>query len=49
MLEMLNMAEARPVATPLTGHFMLPSSQCPNSQEEEAKMYPVPYASAVDR
>ena len=30
MLEKFNMAEARSVTTPLTDHFRLSSSQCPN-------------------
>ena len=34
--------QLRSVTTPLTGHFRLSSSQCPNSQEEEDKMSRVP-------
>jgi len=41
------MAEARPVTTPLAGHFKLFSKQCPQSSEEEEEMSRVPYASAV--
>jgi len=39
------MTEARPVTTPLTGHFKLSSKQCLQSPEEE--MSRVPYASAM--
>jgi len=31
MLKRFNIAEARPVTTPLVDHFMLSSSQCPYS------------------
>ena len=41
------MAEARPVTTPLAGHFKLSSKQCPQSPKEEEKISQVPYASAV--
>ena len=41
------MAEERLVTTPLTGHFKLSFSQCPNSQGEEDETFRVPYASVV--
>jgi len=41
------MAEARPITTPLVGHFKLSSKQCPQSPEEE-EMSRVPYASAIE-
>src|SRR3954465_2434979 len=41
------MTEARPVTTPLAGHFRLSSEQCPQSPGEEDEMSRVPYASAV--
>ena len=48
MLEKFNMAEARPLTTPLTVHFKLSSKQCPQSPEEDEEMSRVLYASAVD-
>jgi len=42
-----NMAEARPVTTPLAGHFRLSSNQCPNLQEDKDEMSRVPYASVM--
>jgi hypothetical protein len=47
VLERFNMKEARPVSTPLAGHFKLSSEQCPKSPEEKEEMSRVPYASAV--
>ena len=41
------MADARPVTTPLAGHFKLSSKQCPQSPVIEEEMSRVPYASAV--
>ena len=46
VLERFNMTEARPITTPLAGHFKLSFKQCPQSPEEEA-MSRVSYASAV--
>ena len=46
VLKRFNIAEARPVITPLAGPFKLSSKQC--SQSPEEKMSRVPYASAVD-
>ena len=47
MLERFNMAEVRPVTTPLAGHFKLFSKQYPQSSEEEEEMSRAPYVSAV--
>src|SRR3954465_3075021 len=47
VLERFNMTEARPVTTPLAGHFRFSSEQCPQSPGEEDEMSRVPYASAV--
>ena len=47
VLKRFNMEEARPVTTPLVGHFKLSSRQCPQSPEEEEELSRVPYASAV--
>jgi len=38
VLERFNMKKARPVITPLAGHFKLSSKQCPQSPEEEEEM-----------
>ena len=46
VLERFNMAEARPVTTPLTGHFKLSSKQCSQSPGEE-EMSRIPYGSTV--
>jgi len=44
MLEKFNMAEVRPVTTPLAGHFRLSSTLYPNSQEKKIEISRVPYA-----
>ena len=41
------MSNAKPVGSPLVGHFKLCSKQSPSSNEEKEKMQKVPYASAV--
>ena len=41
------MAGARPVTTPLAGHFKLSFKQCLQSPVKEEEMSQVPYASAV--
>jgi len=41
------MTEARPVTTPLAGHFKLSSKQCPQSLKEEEEMSRVLYVSVV--
>ena len=45
--ERFNMAEVRPVTTPLVGHFKLSSKQCPQQPEEKKKISRIPYASTV--
>ncbi|KAH9291111.1 hypothetical protein KI387_044682, partial [Taxus chinensis] len=47
VLERFNMQNAKPVSTPMAGHFKLSKDQCPSSQEEVKYMTRVPYASAV--
>ena len=47
VLERFNMTEARPVTTPLAGHFRLSSEQCSQSPGEEEEMSRVPYTSVV--
>ena len=37
VLEEFNMAEARPVTTPLAGHFKLSSKQCPNHRKRRKR------------
>jgi hypothetical protein len=41
------MNKAKPVGSPLAGHFKLSSKQCPSSKTEREEMKKVPYASAV--
>ena len=38
VLERFNMAEAKPVTTPLVGYFKLSSKQCPQLPVEEEEM-----------
>ncbi|GKV41577.1 hypothetical protein SLEP1_g49083 [Rubroshorea leprosula] len=47
VLDRFNMSKAKPVGTPLAGHFKLSTEQCPASKEEAKYMKNVPYASAV--
>ena len=47
VLERFSMSNAKPVGSPLAGHFKLCSEQSPSSDEEKEKMQKVPYASAV--
>ena len=47
VLERFNMSKAKPVSSPLAGHFKLSSKQCPTSEKEKEEMGAVPYASAV--
>ena len=47
LLERFNMKNAKPVNSPLAGHFKLSSQQCPTSKEDQAEMSKIPYASAV--
>ena len=41
------MHKAKPVSTPLGGHFKLSSKQSPTSEKEKEEMKTTPYASAV--
>ena len=47
ILERFNMKEAKPVTTPLGGHYKLSKSSCPSTEEENKKMAVIPYSSAV--
>jgi hypothetical protein len=47
VLKRFNMEGAKPVSTPLAGHFRLAKGQSPSTQEERNAMTKVPYASAV--
>ena len=47
ILERFNMKEAKPVTTPLGGHYKLSKSSCPSTEEENKKMVAIPYSSAV--
>ena len=47
VIERFNMSMAKPVVSPLAGHFKLSSKQFPTSENEKQKMKNVPYASAV--
>ena len=47
VLERFNMHKAKPVNTPLAGHFKLSSDQSPKSKKEKEEMKTTPYASAV--
>ncbi|KAH9311145.1 hypothetical protein KI387_026180, partial [Taxus chinensis] len=39
--------DAKPVGTPLAGHFKLSKEQCPKTEQERNQMSKVPYSSAV--
>ena len=47
VLERFNMKDAKPVGTPLAGHFKLSIELCPSDDKEKEEMSKVPYASAV--
>jgi len=47
VLAKFNMAEAKPVSTPLAAHFTLSAAQCPTDAIEKGLMSSVPYESAV--
>jgi len=47
VLKRFNMEGAKPVSTPLAGHFKLAKRHSPSTQEERDAMAKVPYASAV--
>ena len=48
ILERLNMKEAKPITTPLGGHFKLKQRSCPSIEEKKKKMTAIPYSSAVE-
>lgn len=49
VLKRFNMESAKPVSTPLAGHFKnLSKHHCPKTEEEQKKMEKILYASAVD-
>ena len=47
ILERFNMKLAKPVGTPLGGHFKLSKKSCPSSMKEKENMASVPYSSAI--
>lgn len=47
VLERFNMHKAKPVSSPLAGHFKCCSMQCPTSEKEKEVQNSIPYASAV--
>ena len=47
VLQHFSMENAKAISTPLPGHLKLTKEMCPKKQEEEDKMYKVPYASTV--
>lgn len=47
VLEKFNIQNAKPVSTPLAGHFSLSASQCPSTDDEIDEMSKIPYANAV--
>uniref|UniRef100_A0A2N9EW40 Integrase catalytic domain-containing protein n=1 Tax=Fagus sylvatica TaxID=28930 RepID=A0A2N9EW40_FAGSY len=47
VLERFNMKHAKPVSTPLGGHFKLSKKSCPSSNKEKENMESIPYSSAV--
>ncbi|KAH9326376.1 hypothetical protein KI387_006554, partial [Taxus chinensis] len=47
VLDRFNMQDAKPVGTPLAGHFKLSKEQCPKTEQERNQMSKVPYSSAV--
>uniref|UniRef100_A0A2N9IAG3 CCHC-type domain-containing protein n=1 Tax=Fagus sylvatica TaxID=28930 RepID=A0A2N9IAG3_FAGSY len=47
VLERFNMKYAKPISTPLGGHFKLSKKSCPSSNKEKENMTSIPYSSAV--
>lgn len=41
------MHKAKPVSSPLVGHFKLNSEQCPTSEKGKEEMYKVSYDTAI--
>ena len=47
LLERFNVHKAKPISTPLAGHFKLSTKQSPTSKKEKEEMNNVPYSFAV--
>uniref|UniRef100_A0A2N9HFH0 Uncharacterized protein n=1 Tax=Fagus sylvatica TaxID=28930 RepID=A0A2N9HFH0_FAGSY len=47
VLKRFNIKHAKPVSTPLGGHFKLSKKSCPSSNKEKDNMASIPYSSAV--
>uniref|UniRef100_A0A2N9ECD3 thiamine diphosphokinase n=1 Tax=Fagus sylvatica TaxID=28930 RepID=A0A2N9ECD3_FAGSY len=47
ILSRFSMDEAKPISTPLASHFRLTKDQSPKTEQEQAYMSKVPYASAI--
>ena len=47
ILERFNMKEAKPVNTPLGGHFKLSKRSCPSTEEKNKKMVGISYSSVI--
>ena len=47
VLERFNMSKAKAVCSPLAGHLMLSSKQCPISEKDMKEMSKVPYVSVI--
>lgn len=47
MLENFNMKNAKPVSTPLIGHFAMSKSSCSSTEEGKKEMEAIPYSSVV--
>lgn len=47
VLQCFSMENVKVVSTPLPSHLKLSKEMCPKTQEEEAKMSKIPYASAI--
>ena len=48
VISRFGMDSAKPVSTPLVGHFRLSAAMSPSSDKEKMHMARVPYANAVD-
>ncbi|XP_060182496.1 wall-associated receptor kinase 5-like [Lycium barbarum] len=47
VIKRFNMHDAKPVSTPLAGHFRLSKDQSPTTEDEKKQMDKIPYASAI--
>ena len=47
VLQCFSMENAKPISTPLPNHLKLTKEMCPKTQEEEDKMFVVPYDSTI--